>query len=540
MATPALSAAVGSPRRSRGTNDADYPFGVTVAPGPEEPPEPSAGTAPYGDRFDLRGRSLRAHAARGTLINGGFMAGLALVSFLRGFALAALLTPDDFGVWGILLISLGTLTWLKQVGISDKYIQQEDADQEVAFQRAFTLELIFNTGLLVLAAAALPLIVVAYGEPKLLGPGLVLLALLPALTLQAPLWILYRRMRFARQRALQAIDPLLGLAVAVVLAIAGAGYWALVAGALVGAWASAIAAVVSCPYPLRLRYDGGSAREYMRFSGPLVVAGASSLVMAQGTMFLGEATAGLAAAGAITLAASISQVTDRVDSIITSTLYPAICAVAQRTELLYESFVKSNRLALMWAMPFGLALALFAPDLVAFVLGGRWEVAVPLIQAFGVIAAVGHLGFNWGAYFRARGQTRPIAVYGVTALGSFLVITAPLLVAFGLDGLAVGMLATTLIGLVVRAVYLTRLFAGFQLLSHALRALAPTVPAVGAVIVVRALEDTERTALLALGELTVYLAVTAAVTVLFERRLLSEAIGYLRGRDSSPLSHAAA
>jgi len=60
-----------------------------------------------------------------------------------------------------------------------------------------------------------------------------------------------------------------------------------------------------------------------------------------------------------------SQLTDRLDAIITQTLYPAVCAVADRTELLFETFVKSNRLALMWAMPFGLGLALFAPDLVA-------------------------------------------------------------------------------------------------------------------------------------------------------------------------------
>ena len=41
-------------------------------------------------------------------------------------------------------------------------------------------------------------------------------------------------------------------------------------------------------------------------------------------------------------------------------MYPAICAVQDRLELLRESFVKSNRLALMWAMPFGVGIALFA------------------------------------------------------------------------------------------------------------------------------------------------------------------------------------
>jgi len=101
------------------------------------------------------------------------------------------------------------------------------------------------------------------------------------------------------------------------------------------------------------------------FSGPLVVAGLSAIVLMQASILVGELATGLAGVGAIALAASISQLTDRLDAIITQTLYPAVCAVADRTELLFETFVKSNRLALMWAMPFGLGLALFAPDLVA-------------------------------------------------------------------------------------------------------------------------------------------------------------------------------
>ena len=35
--------------------------------------------------------------------------------------------------------------------------------------------------------------------------------------------------------------------------------------------------------------------------------------------------------------------TDSVDQLITGALYPAICAVRDRTEVLYESLVKSNR-----------------------------------------------------------------------------------------------------------------------------------------------------------------------------------------------------
>src|SRR3954467_8209413 len=45
----------------------------------------------YGRRFNLRGRSLRAHAARGTLINSAFLVALTSLGFLKGFVLAGIL-----------------------------------------------------------------------------------------------------------------------------------------------------------------------------------------------------------------------------------------------------------------------------------------------------------------------------------------------------------------------------------------------------------------------------------------------------------------
>ncbi|WP_205695916.1 oligosaccharide flippase family protein [Conexibacter sp. SYSU D00693] len=479
-------------------------------------------------RFDLRGRSLRALAARGTLINSAFAVAVGLLGLLRGFLLAALLTPEDYGVWGILLVSLGTLTWLKAVGISDRFVQQDEADQELEFQRAFTLEAILNTALGLLVVAAVPVMAILYDESKIIAPGLALVALLPAMTLQAPLWVLYRKMDFARQRALMALDPIVGLAVGVGMAAAGAGYWSFVGAALAGAYVTAIAALWTCPYPLRWRYDAARARSYISFSGPLLVSSVGGIVVAQGSILAGQAAAGLAAAGAITLASSVSFFTNRVDDVLTDTLYPAICAVADRTELLFESFVKSNRLALMWALPFGFGLALFAPDLQSFGLGDDWGDAVEPLQAFGVAAAIGHLGFNWTAYFMARADTKPIAVHSVSAAAAFLAIELPLILAYGLRGVAIGTVAVVAVSLLVRWLFLRRLFTDFRLGRHALRALWPAVPGVVLVLAARALETGERTALEATLELVLYGVVTVAVTVLSERRLLREAIGYLR------------
>jgi O-antigen/teichoic acid export membrane protein len=301
----------------------------------------------------------------------------------------------------------------------------------------------------------------------------------------------------------------------------------------VGAWAAAGVAILYSPFKLRLRYDRGTLRSYASFSWPLFASSGASVVLAQSAVFTAQADLGLAATGVIALAANISSFTDRVDELVTGTLYPAICAVRDRTALLYESFVKSNRLALMWAVPFGTALTLFASDLVSFGIGERWRPAVVVIQVFGLLAAVNHIGFNWTAYFRAQAETKPIAVASVAAMVAFLAIGIPLLLLFGLPGFAAGVATQGLVHLAFRAYYLQRFFQGFAFLRHAVRAFLPTLPAVAVVLLLRLFEGGDRTLPMALGELCLYTAATAAATWYLESPLLREALGYLRARPAT-------
>lgn len=474
-------------------------------------------------------QSLRVRAARGTMVNAGFEVGLHALSFLKGFVIAAFLTRTEYGLWGILVVTIGTLTWLKEVGISEKFVQQQEDDQRAAFQKAFTFDLAANLALMALMLALLPLFALLYDQWELIAPGLLIVATLPAYSLRAPAWIYYRDMRYARQRLLEAVDPVVAFVVSIGCAVAGLGYWSLVIGLFCGAWAAAIVAIVVSPHPLRWRWDRATARSYFHFSWPLFVAGASGLLIPQIAALAGNAFVGVAGVGALALAATIANYTDRVDQVITWTLYPAIVRVSDRVDLMFEAFVKTNRLTLMWGIPFGVGVALFADDLVAYGIGDEWEPAIGLIQAFGLIAALNHIGFNWSAFYRARGDTRPLAVWAPITLLAFLAFALPGMIVWGLDGFAVGMALMALVSLAVRTVYLRRLFRGFRMLPHALRAVAPTVPAVAAVLAVRALVDS-RSLGIALGELAIYLAVTVAATFWFERALLREAIGYLAGR----------
>jgi O-antigen/teichoic acid export membrane protein len=485
---------------------------------------------------DRPGGDLRHQVARGTIINAAFNVGLAGLLLLQRLIVAAFLTAAEFGIWGLVFVTLMTVMFIKNAGIGDKFVQQSEDDQEVAFQKAFTIELLI-TGVLVLAGAlAMPLFALIYGRPDIIVPGIVLCLAVLGNSLQAPTWIYYRNMDFLRQRILMSVQPVVMFIVAVSLAIAGAGYWSLVMGALVGAWAGGLVALRACPYRIRLRVHLGTIRDYFQFSWPLVTASAGVIVVVQGSMLVGSRTVGLAGVGAIGLGSAIIQFADGVDAIVTQALYPAICAVRDRTELLFEAFVKSNRLALMWGVAFGLGLTLFAADLVHFVIGDSWEPAIVVLQYFGVIAATEQLGFNWTAFLRARNETRPLAVIAVAMVVLFFTITVPLLILGGLQGYAIGMLAMSLATLLLRSYYLSRLFAGFHMARHTLRAVGPSIPAVGAVLVMRLIENGQRTPGIALLELAVYAIVTAIATYTMERSLLTEVWGYVRPRAAKAVS----
>jgi hypothetical protein len=92
----------------------------------------------------------------------------------------------------------------------------------------------------------------------------------------------------------------------------------------------------------------------------------------------------------------------------------------------------------VWGVPFGVGLALFADDLV-HALGPRWYGAAGVIRAFGLIAAAAHVGFNWHAFYRARGDTRPLAVVAVLLMVVFLAVAVPLTYSDHLNGFAWGM-----------------------------------------------------------------------------------------------------
>lgn len=486
-------------------------------------------------RSELGEGLLRERVARGTLINTVFLVAMSALSLVQGLVVARALGAREYGLWGLLAMTFGTLFALAAVGVDDKYIQQDHPDQTAAFELAFTLQFMLCGLFAAIALIAVPLFALLYRQPVILVPGLLLAAVLPMVALQTPMWVFYRRMNFGRQRLLESINPVISFVVIVTLAVVGVGFWSLVIGSLVGAFVAAAVAIANAPYRLRFRYESGALRDYATFSWPLFVSSVSAVIAFQVPITIAARSIGAAAVGAIALASQLTQATQRVDDIVTHAMYPAVCAVRDRADLLFESFSKSNRLALVWGFPVGIGAALFAMPIVHLVLGQRWDLAIPLIEVLGVSAALDQIGYNWTAFARARNETRILAVGALATAAFMLAVGVPLLLTSGLSGFAIGILVGTLANLVVRGLYLTRLFPALSIARHVARAAAPTLLAAAVVGVERLLGASGSSAATGV-QVGSFLLIVVLGSWLVEHALLSEATGLLRGAAGGPSS----
>jgi O-antigen/teichoic acid export membrane protein len=492
------------------------------------------------DRLSFPREELRRRTVRGAVVTGGFLVLIDALVLIQGLVVTRLLGPKEIGLYGVVSTVVLSLIALKKIGIDEQYVQQDEAGQEREFQFAFTLELALSVAMVLIILAASPLVAAIYRDDRLTGL-MASLAYLPlAFALQAPLWIFFRRMEYGRQRSLQAIQPAVSFVVTIPLAAAtDLGVWSLIVGQVAGYAVAVIATVASSPYRLRLRFDRAVTHRYLRFSAPILVTVVCTLLVLQGQILAIKLHDGLAAAGFITLAVTLSRYIDRADQIVTATIYPAICAIQGQRAALQELYVKSNRATLMWVAPYAVGVVLFAPDLVHFVLGNSWTGAIVLLQGLAVVGAITQLGFNWFSFYRAHGDTRPQAVEQVLGTIAFLGLSIPGLLIDGFDGFVIGRIAAAVIMLGVRTIYTRRLLPDVRLRQLITPTLLPIMVGAGAALVVRlVLWGGRRTLLQALLELALFAGLYGIIAARRERDLVAELRGSMR-RSSSGLSASA-
>lgn len=380
---------------------------------------------------DALGRGARGGAV--TVIGQGIKLCVQLISVV---VLARLLSPEDFGIVAMaaVFVALGNL--LRDSGMPVAALQSRTLSNQQASNMFW-----INAGLGVVAAVLLvfatPLIVQFYSEDQLWSVVPVLAVTLALSGIQAQLQVhLARSMRFLPLMISDVSAQLCGLGVAVVMAVEGFGYWALVAQLVTTALVLLVARWIAAGWFPAMPRRGHDTRSLVIRGGHFGATQILTFVAGNSDTFLIGAYWGASPLGFYNrafelLSAPIAGGLGPLTNVIVPT---ANALVAQGRSV--ETFLLRLQFAVGFALVWVFATsAATAPMLIPFAFGDGWEQSVILFQ---VLAIGGSFhAFSYVSYwaFIVHNQSKQLLYYNFVtkSIGVLLILCA---VPFGVEYVA--------------------------------------------------------------------------------------------------------
>jgi PST family polysaccharide transporter len=382
----------------------------------------------------LRGRTLRSF-----LLLAGQRVVSVLVIAAGGIILARLLTPREFGLYAILLFAIGLGVTLSDLGLGAALIQRRDLDPAATLGTAFTLQLTLAASVALALVAAAPLVARALGAAgDVAGPlrCMALLVVLSSLRMPAAV-LLERRLTYLPLTLAETADTLVFYTVAVGAALAGAGLWSFVWGAVLGRLANVTIVWGAAPGLPRPGWRPGELAPVLRFGLPFQ--GSALINVARDATLPTVVTAwsGVAAVGFLNCAATLAFQPLQLVTVAGKVLFPALSRVQDdATRFAWATERALNRVA-TFLYPAALLVLAGADPIVRLLYGEAWAPAVPAVRLFCLSALLG--GTSTILVHSLYGLGRPDVVFRLNLFWAALVwaLTLVLVPWLGFLGFAV-------------------------------------------------------------------------------------------------------
>ncbi|MFC1560804.1 lipopolysaccharide biosynthesis protein, partial [Pseudomonadota bacterium] len=230
-------------------------------------------TEKYSELFDNDKitSTLKRKSVKGAAITGVSRTLRLLIGLCGTAVLARILTPDDYGLVVMAAILTNYVRLFADIGLAAATVQRENINHQQV-STLFWIDVGIGFLLALLVCAISPLIASFFNEPALkqIAIAMSVTFFMTGFVLQ-PRALLRRHMRFFTVEAVIIIAQICGVLGAIVLAMFGWGYWALVMQAIIIAFIELVGIWIIIPwFPSRPRWVEGVG-SMVRFGGDILI-----------------------------------------------------------------------------------------------------------------------------------------------------------------------------------------------------------------------------------------------------------------------------
>ncbi len=365
--------------------------------------------------------SLRGRVLAGLAWKGGGSLARQLLRIAVTVVLARLLSPHAYGLAAMAIVFATLVEILGDLALGAALVQRpqlSDVDRSTAFWTSIGGGAVFT----VLGIAAAGPLASFYGTPAV-RPLLIVMSFSFLITAagatQAAL--LTRDLNFRGLELRLTGGAVAGAAIAVVLAVRGAGAWALIAQQVAAALVATILVWRFSRWRPRFEFSLASLRDLGGFSGRVFGTRLLFYANRNADNVLIARFVGASALGAYTIAYNLMLLpSNQIAAPVQQVLYPAFSRLQHDAKRVAAAWLAVNRLVGAITLPLLAGLAAVAPDFVSVVLGPKWHAAARVIQVLAWVGMLQSLQSLNSSILQARDRTHELLRYGIVVCSASL------------------------------------------------------------------------------------------------------------------------
>ncbi|QQS39783.1 MAG: lipopolysaccharide biosynthesis protein [Acidobacteriota bacterium] len=378
------------------------------------------------------------------------------VAFVAGIILTRILTPEEFGAFGIVMAVIWLSLVFVNVGFKSSIIQAKEISQ-TQLATIFWINVALGILIFALFAAVAPLIERFYSIENLSAyiRSASVIFLITSSTL-VPLGLLQREIKLKQISVINFVASVLSATIAITMALFGARVWALIAQQVSAQFAVMAGVYVASRWTPSFRFDFGSVKSLWSYGSKLLLSNLLQHAFSRLDVFVIGKIFPIQMLGYYNRARSLEgQFNDFGTSTVTSLSFPFFSRCQDDPDAMKDHFVRYLHFVSLIATSSAAGLFVVGQELVVILFSERWAVAgiyFQLLMAAGFAYPISGLMVS---LISAKGKSGTLLILGVIKKAVFSLG----FIAFMFGGVILFLYAcivTSVAALIINIIYVAR------------------------------------------------------------------------------------
>lgn len=359
------------------------------------------------------------------------------MTFVKTAVLARVLTPSQFGVFGIASLILALLEMLTETGINVILIQSKRNIEEF-LDSAWVVSILRGTFISLLLIISSPIIASFFNTSAVL-PILLFMSIVPFIRgFINPAIVTYQKeLVFRSEFFLRTGVFFFDATVTVIAALITHSVYSLVWGLLAGAILEVILSFILIrPHP-RFRLQHEYFKDIFHKGKWMTASGIFAYIAEEGDSFVVGKVLGAPSLGVYQMAYKISMLPiSEISNVVSGVVFPVYAKIVHDKNRLWAAFVRTLSYTMIASFALSLLIFLFPKQIVLILLGNNWLAAVPVLQILAVYGFIKGFAGPASALFLAVEKQQYVTTIAFVRFTGLVITIYPMIMMYGLVGAA--------------------------------------------------------------------------------------------------------